>query len=486
MASLKLNAFYNTALNVLKVIFPLITAPYVSRVLTPDGLGLANFSFMYASYFSMFAALGIPTYGIREVAKLRDDRESLTRLMSELISILLITTFIASTIYIITVFSVDKLSSDALIYIFAGLGLYLTPLGIDWYYSGLEKFGYITLRSLIIKVLSIICLFLFVKSRQDVIIYVIINVASSVLSNVWNYGKLLSSGIKPSFVTKGLKKHFKPVLILFASAVAVSIYTVLDTIMLGFMKGNSEVAYYNCASNISKMILAVLTSLSAVTMPRIAFYAKAKALDEISELSNKSFSFVSFLAIPAAFGLCCIAPVFAPLFYGDQYGGVVLPLQIMSFVILAIGLNNLSGIQLLIGMGEDKLFLKSIIAGAVTNLILNIILIPRYGAAGASFSSVLAESLILVITMILVRKKLHIMINKWVDCAKSLLVSLLFVPLFMIERQWCDGWLLVAVFVISGFVLYMVAELAIRNSAYAMFKNAIRNSLIKNGIIKDA
>lgn len=483
MPSLKVNAFYNVLLSVMRVIFPLITAPYVSRVLSPEGVGLFNFSLTYSAYFAMVAALGIPTYGIRAIAACKDDRNSLQTTFSELFSISVFSTLAVSVIYILTLLFVGKLNQDFLIFLLIGFCLYLTPLSIDWYYQGLEDYKYISLRSVFVKFLAVISIFFFVKTRDDLLVYVVINVIANAANNIWNFLKLIASGIRPYLTFKGLSKHMKPVLILFASAVAVSVYTILDTIMLGFMQENSDVAYYSCASNIAKMIVAVISSLASVTMPRIASYAKDGLVGEISALANKSFSAISFLVIPASIGLCCIAPTFAPLFYGDQYYGVILPLQIMSFVILAIGLNNISALQILVSMGKDKEFLRAIIIGASANFCLNLVLIPNYSSAGAAAASVVAETLILVITMIYAKRYTGVCFNRWDDCLKALAASLVFIPLLLLERSVLRGWWLVSVFVLSGFVLYLSLSLLMRNSSVKVYFDAVRNTLKKNKVI---
>lgn len=232
--SIKFNFLYNILLQVSKVIFPLITAPYVARVLEPEGVGLFNFANTYANYFALFAALGVPLYGIREIAKVRDDIESQTKFVSEIISLLLVTTILCVAIYLGTLLLIPQLNENFLIFILSALCLYVTPFRIDWYFQGKEEFGYITMRSLVIKVVSIACLFIFVHEKSDLINYVIINAASTTINELWNYIKLYKTGVHP-YLTLDFKKHLKPLLVLFSSSVAISIYTILDTLMLGFM-----------------------------------------------------------------------------------------------------------------------------------------------------------------------------------------------------------------------------------------------------------
>ena len=480
MKSLKVNLFYNILLNVSTIIFPLITAPYVARVLEPDGVGIFNFSNTYASYFALVALLGIPTYGIREVSKLRDDKSELSRLLSELMSIAGITTITVSIVYVSSLFIVNQLNENYVIFFMAGFAVYLAPFKINWYYQGLEEFGFITLRTLIIRIISIICLFIFVKQKEDVVIYVILNVAGGVIGDIWNFFRMWRSGVKPKFTMQGLKKHLKPLLILFSSTIAISIYTTLDTLMLGFMKNYSEVGYYNSATHLSRAILYITTSFSAVAVPRVSYFSKNNDFGNITNLLNKSFSFVAFVAFPLAIGMMCVASVFVPIFYGVKFEGAVIPLIILSLLIIIISLNNLTGNQTLIGMGYDKLFFYSVLTGTISNFILNFILIPFWGAVGASISSVAAEFLVLTTMIYFIYKYTPVRISGISETAKSFWGSLLFIPLVLIERLVLDGWYLIGTFLISGSVLYLFAEWILNNKSLTLFVSSANKIIRKN------
>jgi len=482
MATIKQNFFYNALINVLNVLFPFITAPYVARVLAPEGVGLFNFALTYAGYFSMVAALGIPTYGVRETAKVKNDLEAKNRLFSELFSIQLVTTLAVVVLYFISIAAVPKLSANWKLFAVMGTLLYLAPFGTDWFYSGMERFRFVAMRSALIKALSVVALFIFVKDRGDLLVYAFICVSTNIANNAWNFIKLLREGIRPRLVSTGFRKHMKPVMLLFASAVAVSVYTLLDTVMLGFLADYSEVAYYSNSANITRAIIAALTSFAAVAIPRISAYMSEGNEEKVNELAGKSFAMVSFLAIPAAVGLACIAPSFAPLFYGDKFYGSIVPLQIMSLIIVAIGFNNLSGVQVLIGLGKDRLYLRSVVIGAVTNLTLNFALIPFFGARGAALSSVAAESLIFFLTLRYVKRETFVRLNALGDIAKSLSASLLFVPLVLLMGRVLCGWWLVGAFIVTGFCLYVVLEWALRNSAVDLFFSAVREFLKKHGL----
>ena len=479
MASIKRNFAYNILLNLSRVIFPLITAPYISRVLEPDGIGLFNFANTYAGYFALFAVLGIPLYGIREVAKIHDDKAALTKLVSELISVSFITTFIVTLIYIASVFIIGQLDDNRVLFLVAGFLLYFAPFRIDWFYSGLEQFKYITLRIVVIRTVSIICMFIFVRTKSDLLIYMILNVCGTICGDVWNYVKLLRSGIKPRLTFIGLKKHLSPLFILFTSAIAISIYTVLDTLMLGFMTDYQQVGYYNNAMHLSKAVLMIVTSLSAVAIPQMSQYYKAKEFDKINDLANKSFLIVSFFAFPAAIGLACLAPTFVPLFFGAEFGGSVVPLMILSLLIIVIGLNNISCIQILVGLGYDKLFCNSILIGTISNFLLNLILIPVWGANGASIASVFAETLVLGRSVWYVYHKTPLQLKVGIpNLLKSLCGSLLFLPMLILLLSRClKGWTLVAVFILVGSGIYMLSQKILKNQSLDLFVPVILQKL---------
>ena len=474
--SIKINFFFNILLNISKVLFPLITAPYIARVLEPDGVGLFNFSNVYAGYFALFAALGIPMYGIREVAKIRDDPKELNKFVSEVISISVVSTILCTLAYLISIFSISQLNENSIIFLVAGILLYTTPFRIDWFFSGKEEFGYITIRSLIIKTLSIIALFLFVHQKTDLIYYIIINVCSLVINEIWNYVMLYKAGIRPYFTLSGMH-HIKPICILFASVVAASIYTVLDTIMLGFMTDYSQVGFYNSAQHISKSLLPIATSLATVTMPRLSYYFKDAKWDQINDLVKKSISAISFLSFPISFGVICIAPEFVPLFYGEHFVKAIYPLQIIMGVVIAIGFSNLFGTQILLGLGKDKILLLTIIVGTVSNFTLNIFLIPHYGAIGASIASLIAEVLVTAAGYYLVKKTTPIIMGCKKEIFLCFVAVIFFIPIKLLLKQFIDGWILVFAFMFIGSTFYLAFQYFTKNSSMQLFIDLVKKKI---------
>lgn len=477
--SIKRNLLYNIALNISKVLFPLITAPYVSRVLEPDGVGLFNFSSTYANYFALFAVLGIPLYGVREIAKLRGSKSDENIFLSEIISLELIVTIIVAALYFLTLLLIPQLKENWTIFIIAGIALYITPCKVEWFFSGKEEFGYITLRSIIVKVVNIIALFIFVHGKNDLVLYVILGALATVANELWNYGKLLKDGYRPYF-TLSFRRHLKSLFILFASTVAISIYTMLDTLMLGFMSDYNQVGFYNNANHIARSLMPVVTSLAAVAMPRLSYYMQDGNWDEINDLINKSLSIVSFLAFPITVGVVILAPTFIPLFLGELFYGSILPLQVIVWVVTIIGLNNITTIQVLAGMGYDMPYLKTVLTGTVCNFSLNLLLIPYCGAVGASISSVLAEVAVLTISTRFVYKKTPIRFRSIRELLLSGVVVLGFLPISYYTSIIADGWLFVSLFTVIAGLYYIIAQLVLGNNSANIFYNLVRNKICRH------
>ena len=347
----------------------------------------------------------------------------------------------------------------------------------------MERFGFITSRSLLIRCCAIIGLFVFVKTKSDLYIYMILMVISSIGGVFWNLYEMKKDGVALKLVKSGIKRHYKPMLILFASSVAISIYTMVDTLMLGLMSDYSQVGFYHNATSIAKTVLALVTSLSAVALPRVTYYAKKNDIDGLNQLLSKSFRVISFLAIPAMIGVICISPVFVPLFYGEAFKGAILPLMIMSGVIVAIGFNNITGTQILLGMGYDSVYLKCILVGTLSNFSLNWAMIPLFGASGAAVSSVIAESLILLVTIIVVNKHTPVrFINIIPDIVKAFIAALLFIPITLGIRMILGGWLSIFAIVVSCAIVYPLAQKILKSQSYELFSPLINKFLRKKSV----
>jgi O-antigen/teichoic acid export membrane protein len=475
--SLKKNVLYNTILTVSNVAFPIITTPYVSRVLGVENIGIVNFATTYASYFALFAALGIPIYGIREIAKHNNDPNARNQIFSELFLINCFSTVIFSLVYLVTIFSVPAFYQDREFLLVAGVSVLFVPLNTDWFFSGREKFKLVTIRSLIAKLISIGGLFIFVRTREDIIPYLLLIIVANLSSQIWNFGYMLKKEVKFQFNNIKIRKHLNAVLILFTSNIAISIYTMLSTLLLGFMSDYTQVGYYTSAIKVSKIILPIVTSMSLVMVARInTIKGENNSHEEVSRLLNRSFEFMMMLAIPATIGLMVIAPRFVPLFFGAEFIPATDSMQLLSLLILIIGLSNLFGIQALISMGHEKKFLIAVLFGTVSNFCLNLLLIGKYGAFGASAASVIAEIIVTVTTFIFAAKVIRIRINSK-GIFQPIAAALLIIPVSMFFDHIItqDASYLFATSVTSGFIYAIVMVFIFKNEQ----ANQIVHSVVK-------
>lgn len=466
--SVKKNLLYNVINNISAIIFPVITVPYVSRILGVENIGVVGFATSYASYFALFANLGVSIYGSREIAKLKDDKEKRDKLFSELFILMLLSSALCSLLYLMSIFTIQSLLNERAFLLVAGISLFLSSFSLDWYFAGRENFKMIAIRSIVIKLIALILMFALVKSKNDAIIYCGITVFSGLLNNIWNFGYLIKKEVKIRFDHLVIVRHIKPLLTLLSTNIAISIYTTLDTLMLGFISNYTEVGYYNSATKISRLLLPFAVATTAVMVPKISYAFTLEDKKEYNMYVQKSFSMVSFFAFPMAAGLFIISPSFVPFFFGNEFLPVTPVLQTLSVVLLLVGLSNFFGIQVLATSGFESKLLKSILLGASANFLLNLIIIPRFGAVGAAMTSVTAELIILFTTFFMAVKHAQIKLI-WTPFFESIVSSLPMIFLFLILQNLKMQYAFI-ILVPIGTILYFLLQLLV-------FKNKIAAEL---------
>lgn len=405
--SIKYNFIMNAILTLSNFIFPLISFPYVSRVLGPAGTGKVSFAISLVSYFVMFTALGIPTYGIRTCAKVRDNREELSKTVQELVIIQIITGVFAFLAIAVCLIAVPRLQEDRTLYLIASSSIFFTVIGLEWMYKGLEEYTYITVRSLVFKFIALVAMFLLIHKSEDYVIYGGISIFAASASAVMNFCHAHRFVNMRPMGNYNIQRHLKAVLVFFAMACATTIYTHLDTVMLGFMTTDTDVGYYNAAVKIKTILLGFVTSIGAVLLPRASYYVERGEVESFRQITGKALNFVILLAAPLMVYFIYYAQVGIRFLSGPAYGGAVLPMQIIMPTLLLIGITNVMGIQILVPTGREKYVLYSEIGGAVTDLILNAILIPHYQAAGAAFGTLIAEFVVLIIQWYFLRSEIR-------------------------------------------------------------------------------
>lgn len=404
--SIKINFVMNSILTMSSFIFPLITFPYVSRILLPSGIGKVSLATSVITYFTMFAQLGIPTYGIRACAKVRDNRRELTKVSQELLIISIIMSAISYMILFILLFSVPKFRCEKELYVILSFTILLTAIGMEWLYKALEQYTYITMRSVIFKFIALIAMFFLVHKQTDYVVYGGITIFAASASNILNlFNAYKYINLKP-VGNYNFKRHIKPALIFFAMSCATTIYTNLDTVMLGFMTTDVDVGYYNAAVKIKVILVSVVTSLGTVLLPRASYYIQMGELKEFRRITKKAFNFVFLMAMPLMLYFIYFAKEGIFFLSGDNYVGAIIPMQMIMPTLLLIGITNILGIQILVPTGREKIVLYSEIVGAIVDVIINALLIPVYASTGAAIGTLIAEFAVFFVQIYILRDEI--------------------------------------------------------------------------------
>lgn len=404
--SIKINFVMNSILTMSSFIFPLITFPYVSRILLPSGIGKVSLATSVITYFTMFAQLGIPTYGIRACAKVRDNRRELTKVSQELLIISIIMSAISYMILFILLFSVPKFRCEKELYVILSFTILLTAIGMEWLYKALEQYTYITMRSVIFKFIALIAMFFLVHKQTDYVVYGGITIFAASASNILNlFNAYKYINLKP-VGNYNFKRHIKPALIFFAMSCATTIYTNLDTVMLGFMTTDADVGYYNAAVKIKVILVSVVTSLGTVLLPRASYYIQMGELKEFRRITKKALNFVFLMAMPLMLYFIYFAKEGIFFLSGDNYVGAIIPMQMIMPTLLLIGITNILGIQILVPTGREKIVLYSEIVGAIVDVIINALLIPVYASTGAAIGTLIAEFAVFFVQIYILRDEI--------------------------------------------------------------------------------
>lgn len=405
--SIKLNFIMNFLLTASSILFPLITFPYVSRVLGPTGTGNVTMGTSVVSYFTMVAMLGVPTYGVRACASVRDNKVELSKIVQELLIINIIMMLIAYIAFFITIFCVPSFRIMKTLYLMSSIAIVMNVIGVNWLYQGLEQYSYITFISLVFKVVALVLMFALVHKADDYIWYALITVIGGFGSSIFNFIRLRKLILLKPFQHYDFKRHIRPMFTFFAMTVATTVYTNLDVVMLGLMKSNYDVGLYNAAVKIKLIMVSLVTSLGTVLLPRISYYYEQNQVKEFHNLISKVFSFVLLFAIPCCLYLMVFAKDTILFLSGKEFLEAVPAVIIITPTILLIGLSNITGIQVLVPTGKESLVLRSVVCGAVVDFVLNLMMIPKFGAAGAAFGTLAAELVVLIVQCVYLKALLN-------------------------------------------------------------------------------
>lgn len=472
LSQIKKNFIYNVCYQILILILPLLTVPYVSRILSAEGIGIYSYTYSIVYYFMLIAMLGINNYGNRTIAKVRDNKIKLSKSFFSIYAVQLIMSFLMIFCYFIYIaFFLKKYKLIAIIQFFHLLS---AMFDINWFFFGIEKFKVTVTRNMILKVLSAILIFLFVKNENDVWIYTLILSSSTLISQLLLFPLLKKEIIFVEINLKEIIGNLKPCLILFIPVIAVSLYKIMDKIMLGILSGVMEVGYYEQAEKIINIPLGLVTALGTVMLPRISNLLSKGNKDSVLNYLEKSVKFMMFLAFPICFGIISIASNFVPIFLGNDFSKSIILIYYLSVTILFLAFANVIRTQYLIPKEKDNVYIISVCLGAVINLVINLVLIPKYQSIGACIGTVFAEFLVMFYQILAVKKELPVL--KYLkDIIPFFIKSLfMFFVVVLIKYIYLSPFSTIILQIIVGIVVYMMLNWSYINSIVD-----IKNILIK-------
>lgn len=459
--SIKKNYIYNMLYEILAIITPIITAPYVSRIFEADGVGIYSRTNATTSFFVMFAALGIRSYGQREIAQHRDDKQAYTKIFWELEIMCICTTLVCLVGWGVLVVLSGKYS---VYYAVLSLTIIATAFDISWFWGGHEQYKFIVIRNSLIKLIGIAVLFIFVKEKKDLLLYITLVAVIGLIGNISMWSYLPRYLGKVEWKTLKVLPHLRNTFVYFIPTIATSIYTLLDKVMIGWITHSDfENGYYEQATKIISICKTVVFSLVTVMSARMSFLFSKQAYDEIKRRIKDTFDFVLFITIPIMFGLIGVGARFIPLFFGEGYENSIFLLYLMSPLLLIICISNVFGALYFTPSGQRARSNKAIIAGSIVNLIFNLALIPFISSVGATVGSIVAELTITIMYLYMSRDFFEIK-TLWILAWKRFIASFVMLcSVVGILKLTTDTWLGLILQIMCGAVVYFVMLFVLRD-----------------------
>lgn len=478
--SIKINGFYNMILSVTRIIFPLISYPYVSRMLGAEGLGKASYANSIVAYFELLASLGITAYAIREGSKLRQDKEKFEKFASEILLINIITSVLSYILFLPILFF-PALKEYRILLIVYSMVVLTNFLSLDWVYQVMEEYKYRALRSIFIQGISIFCLFVFVRNTQDYIWYAAINTTAAISNyfiNLWNAEKFVKFRRYKHY---DLKKHFKPILIIFGLSIASSIYVNSDTTMLGMMKGDITVGLYTAAVKLNRMLAVLISSVSTVLLPRLSFLTMKETLDEYCNMAKKSLHFILLISIPMCIGAFILSEPIILLVVGSDYIEAVTASRIMSFVIVFSVLSGFEVYQVLLPLGKEIYTFYATGISCIFNIILNLIFIPLYSQEAAAVTTIISEIITIVLSMYFTRNIINY--KCWYkESWKYFFAGFVMIPFVAgIDKIISSNLLSIAFCAVIGVAIYFIVLVLLKDSLVIEELLIIKSKLRRQG-----
>ncbi len=457
--SIKVNFTLNLLNTILGVIFPIITIPYVSRVLGPEGLGIIGFNQSIVSYITIFSSLGIATYAVREVSRLKNNEEEQRICVLEILGLHLLLTVLAYIAVALLYLFVPAIRATGLVFLILSVPIFFNAIGVVWFFQAREDFMFILVRSLVVKILSLIALFVFVKRSEDVVTYAAVIAFADSSNCLLNFIKLVKI-IKIQNLNRyklDIFRHVYPTLTIFAMGIVISLYLDLPAVFLGFVNGEDSVGYFVTSSKLSKVVLSLVTALGTTLLPRMSHYYTIGDYKNFKLLEQSGFKFVIGLTVPIMLAIIVIAPDIIFSFAGNEFARSVTVLRWLAPTIPVIGIAGIIGFQSLYPQGKERIIIFSAISGFVVSVILNIVLTPYYAENGAAISYLAAETTVTVAMYIIGRRYLSVKLldrSIFIYVIASLVMSVILLLLYNILA--CQIGIKLIIEILAGLITYII------------------------------
>lgn len=478
--SLKHNFIMYSIRTLLNLMFGIVVFPYVARSLGPSGIGKVQYVEAIIGYFILFINLGIANYGKREVAFFRDDKSKLSKLLTELLYILIITTTLGIICYFMLVNKLEISKSEKVIFYIFSLNIIFNFLGVEWFYEGIENQTYITNRNVIFKIFSGIMILLFIKNESDVNKYAAILVFSLVGSNILNFMNLFKYISLKKVKLKEVKKHFKPLSVLFFSTLALSISYNLDSIMIEKFANIKELGYYSFASKMGKIPIVFTGAVVTIFYPRLCNLIQNNKYDEYVILTKKALNIILLIALPCSIGMYCISDLIVYIFAGEEFLKTIPIMQVFALFIFSMSIATFTGSITLLANRMEKIFMISLVIGSLLNCIFNLIFIPKIGALGAAIATIITEGIAILVRIVLGKrlfKKIGII---EMNHLKILISSLTIIPaIILLKLNIEDVLLRLLLSVIIGGSMYLIGLIIFKEKITVLILKNIINKIIR-------
>ena len=476
--SLSKNGVFYLIYNVLNMAFPFLTGMYVSRVLLPESIGTVAAAQNFAQYFVILAFLGIPTYGLREISKVRNNDEERSKVFSELFLINLTSTIVFSIIYLILIFSIPEYRKDIILFLVVGISIVLNAFNISWLYEGMEEFKFISIRNVIFKGVSFGFLFLTVRSEKDILLYALVTVVGTAGNYIIN---MICAPKRAKFTIHGLnlRRHMKSIFFLVAVNLAIELYSLVDITMMNFLCDKDSIAFYKYAIAIKNILMQIVNTFTMVLVPRISFYYKEGLLDDFNKLLSKAFKLIIMVSLPIIVGLYFTADSIMVKLYGEPYIASASILKLLSVLLLISPIGYLLGSRVLLATGHENKMIICVGLGAAVNIVGNALLIPIYAANGASFASVFSEIVVMIVYVCMGKKYFSL-----IDIKKSIFMYIaanIIMGLFLFVCTFLDlnEVLVLIIQIVGATIVYTGALVILKEEIVLNYLSLLKMKLIK-------